>query len=136
MATNSSDVTPGTDGTAEQYNNLRKDLVLGINNSGVETDGATVTIDLSNKTKGKIRRVTLGGNRTLALSNETTDQAFILTIIQDGTGNRTVTWWSGIKWPSGIVPTLSTGASRRDSFLFIINGGGAYEGYPLGYNLF
>ena len=53
------------------------------------TDGATVTIDHSLNTKFQ---VTLGGNRTFALSNQTTGKPIILDIIQDGTGSRTVTW--------------------------------------------
>ncbi len=131
----STDVVAGTNATATQYNNLRKDLVLGQGISGTETDGSTVTFDMSDKTKGNEREVTLGGNRTLAFSNVATRQRFIIHLIQDGTGGRTVTWPSGIKWPFGVVPTLSTGANKIDSFGFICTGSGAYRGYVLGQQL-
>ena len=129
---NSTDVTAGTNIRASEFNNLRKDVVLGLAVAGTETDGATVTIDLSDKTKGKIRSVTLGGNRTLALSNETVGQTFGLRIIQDGTGSRTITWWSGIKWDSGVTPVLSTTPAAIDVFVFFVVSAGVYDGYRVG----
>ena len=59
------------------------------------TDGATVTFNLAN---GNKQRVTLGGNRTLALSNVQNGHAFVIALIQDGTGSRTVGWFAGISW--------------------------------------
>lgn len=59
-----------------------------------DTDGATITFDCS-PTGGNRHQVILGGNRTLALSNASSGQAIILDLIQDGTGSRTVTWFSG-----------------------------------------
>jgi len=130
----SSDVTAGTNGTATQYNNLREDVVLALKTLGTETDGATVTFDLSDKTKGNIRSVTLGGNRTLAVSNATIGQVFIIKLIQ-GTGGQTVTWFSGIKWGGGSAPTLTTTATKTDSFGFICTDTNVYEGYILGMNI-
>lgn len=132
MAVNSADALAGTDARASEYNNLRKDVVLGVRNQGTDTDGATVTFDMSDKTKGNIRDVTLGGNRTLALSNVTVGQVFILRIKQDGTGGRTVTWFSGISWPYATVPTLTTTANKTDIFGFICTGAGAYQGFIAG----
>lgn len=57
------------------------------------SDGGTVTFDLASS---DMHLVTLGGNRTLALSNAKVGQRFLVTLKQDGTGSRTVTWWSGI----------------------------------------
>lgn len=55
-------------------------------------DGATVTIDVSGNKKRF--EVTLGGNRTFALSNTTNQSGkiILIRIIQDSTGSRTVTW--------------------------------------------
>lgn len=131
----SSDVTAGTNATSTQYNNLRKDAILGLRAVGSETDGATVTFDLSNTTKTNVRTVTLGGNRTLALSNVSVGQVFIIRLVQDATGSRTVTWWPTIKWPGGSAPTLSTGANRVDVFGFICTGSGTYDGFFLGFDL-
>ena len=96
-----------------------------------DTDGSTVTFDLS---VTNWHQVTLGGNRTLALSNGTTGQQFTIVLIQDGTGSRTVTWFSGIKWPGGSAPTLTTTASKADVFTFKQTGAGAYYGFVAGQN--
>lgn len=130
----SADVTAGTNAVASDFNNLRKDVVVGLKVTGTDTDGATVTFDLSDKTKGNIRSVTLGGNRTLAISNGTVGQVFILRIIQGG-GSNTVTWFSTIKWPAGLVPTLTTTAGKIDVFAFLITSAGNYDGYIVGQNL-
>lgn len=90
------------------------------------TDQATITFDLS---LGSIQEVTLGGDRTLALSNVNEGQPFILKLIQDGTGNRLVTWFSTIKWDSGITPLLSTVGNKADIFGFICTGPGTYDGF-------
>jgi hypothetical protein len=96
-----------------------------------DTDGATITFDLS---QGSKHVVTLGGNRTLALSNVKVGQKFMIKIIQDGTGSRTVTWFTTIKWSGGTAPTLTTTASKGDWFGFICTSSGNYDGFILGQN--
>lgn len=97
-----------------------------------DSDGATITFDLD---AGNIHKVTLGGNRTLALSNADTGQVFIVRLTQDGTGSRTVTWWSTIKWAGGVAPTLTTTAGQTDAFGFICTGTNTYDGFIIGQNL-
>ncbi len=77
--------------------------------------GGTTTLDLS---KGKKFQITMGaGNTTLALLNVPLNCKTIeVRITQDSSGGRTVTWFGGISWPNGVVPTLSTGANKSDSF--------------------
>jgi hypothetical protein len=96
-----------------------------------DSDGATVTFDLSTS----LHQVTLGGNRTLALSNETVGQTFVIRLIQDGTGSRTVTWFTTIKWAGGSAPTLTTTAAKTDVFGFICTSAGNYDGFVIGTNL-
>lgn len=55
------------------------------------TDGATINIDHSLNTRFY---VTLGGNRTLTLSNPVNGKPILIDLIQDGTGSRTITWFS------------------------------------------
>jgi hypothetical protein len=98
---------------------------------GTGTDGATVTFNIATHAKWK---VTLGGNRTLAVSNAGTASSFTLKLIQDGTGSRTVTWWSGIDWSGGVAPTLTTTAGRYDVFTFLTDGSGSYTGFVAGQN--
>lgn len=96
------------------------------------TDGATVTFDLDTS---NTHTVTLGGNRTLALSNADAGQKFIIRLVQDGIGSRTVTWFSTIKWPGGVTPTLTATGDKTDVFGFICTSAGNYDGFVLGYNL-
>lgn len=97
-----------------------------------DSDGATVTFNLATS---NIHKVTLGGNRTMALSNEHVGQCFILRLLQDGTGSRTVTWFTTIKWAGGVAPTLTTTASKADVLGFIVTGAGTYDGFVVGANL-
>jgi hypothetical protein len=95
-------------------------------------DENTITFDLH---ESNLHTVTLGGNRILALSNPTAGQRFIIRLVQDEIGSRTVTWFSTIKWPGGLVPTLTTIANKTDVFGFICTSASNYDGYIIGYNL-
>lgn len=130
----SSDVVAGTNATATQYNNLRKDLVLGQCVAGTETYAATIPIDWSDKTKGKIRTITLTGNATLQFSNAAVNQVLFIRLIQDGTGSRTVTWPT-MKWPGSAAPVLTTTANKIDAFMVICTASNTFEGYHAGFGL-
>lgn len=97
-----------------------------------ETDGATVTFNMD---EANLHEVTLGGNRTLAVSNVDKGQRFIIRLIQDGTGSRTVTWFAGINWPGGLVPSLTETQNKTDVFSFICTDLNTYDGFVVGYNL-
>lgn len=97
-----------------------------------DSDGATITFDLS---VSNIHSVTLGGNRTLALSNAKVGQCFMLRLLQDGTGSRTVTWFTTIKWAGGSAPTLTTTASKADMLGFVVTSAGNYDGFVVGANI-
>jgi hypothetical protein len=94
-----------------------------------DSDAATVTFDMN---ASNVHTVTLGGNRTLAVSNVAVGQAFTIRLVQDATGSRTVTWFSTIKWPDGTAPTLTTTANKVDTFGFICTSSGNYDGYIVG----
>jgi hypothetical protein len=93
----------------------------------------TATLDL---TTGGIQKITMpDGNITIAISNEAVGQCFLIEITQDGTGSRTVTWFSTIKWAGGSAPTLTTTASKRDTFGFRVTGTDTYDGFIVGQNV-
>lgn len=134
----SAEVVAGTNAVAEDHNKLQRDVVLGKKKTGVDADAATITVDLSDKTKGNVRTITLEGNRTIAFSNPTVGQAFILRMIQDATGSRVPTWPATIKWPSATAPALTTTGNRIDVFGFVCTVAGGspeYDGYFLGFDL-
>ena len=98
--------------------------------SNTYADPTTFNLDEANT-----HTVTLGGNPTLAISNEDAGQKFIINLVQDGTGSRTVTWFSTIKWAGGSAPTLTTTANKADSFGFLCTGTDAYYGFVIGQNI-
>ena len=91
------------------------------------SDAGTVTINtqLSNQFK-----LTLGGNRTLAFSNGVDGTNFVLALIQDGTGSRTVTWPT-ITWVPGVAPTLKTAPGDINIITIRYDGTTWYGNYDL-----
>lgn len=94
---------------------------------------ATATLDLA---LGNIQHVTMpAGNVTIALSNAQVGQVFLVRILQDSVGSRTVTWFTTIKWAGGVAPTLTTTALKADVLGFECTGSGAYDGHVVGQNI-
>lgn len=86
--------------------------------NGTLTDG--VTIDWNGNANGQSVKVTLGGNRTMnAPTNINEYAAYVLRVVQDATGSRTLAWNSAYKFAGGTAPTLSTAANAVDVFTFI-----------------
>jgi len=84
------------------------------------TDGATINWNMSTQS---VCKVTLAGNRTMAApSNGSTGQFASITVIQDGTGSRTLTWNAVYEFAADTAPTLSTTANKADLFVFRYNG--------------
>jgi len=93
----------------------------------------TATLDVSNS---NLHTITMpAGNITIAISQETTGQIFLVEITQDGTGSRLVTWFAGISWAGQSAPTLTTTASRKDTFAFRCTAADTYDGYVVGLNI-
>ena len=99
-----------------------------------DTDASTVTMDLSVSDWHSLLTTSgVGGNRTLAVSNPTVGQQFAVVLQQPASGGPcTVTWFSGILWSGGTVPTLTTTASKRDVFGFKCISAGVYLGFVMG----
>lgn len=97
--------------------------------------GTGKTIELAS---GNVASATLTGNVTFSAFNGATAGAacsFGLYLTQDGTGSRTVTWPTSVKWAGGTPPTLSTGAADIDILVFeTINGGTTWFGSLVGTN--
>jgi len=81
--------------------------------------GTSYTIDLAN---GSVQILTLTGNCTFTFPTATAGKSFILLLLQDGTGSRTVTWPSSVKWPSSTAPTITATASKGDKYVFTADG--------------
>lgn len=116
----------GTDGKLDQ--SLSQDSVTS---TPAAAGTATLNLGVSNE-----QRITMpAGNITIALTNDTATKRFVISITQDAVGSRTVTWFATIKWAGGVVPVLTTAASKRDVFGFIRTGTATYDGFVVGNNI-
>lgn len=99
------------------------------------TDGATITWDIAGTAKVN-GVVTLGAaGRTLSIINPVQGEIYLIKIIQDGTGSRTITTWpTNTKWPGGTAPTLTTTANRYDIITFYYDGTNFNGNFGLNYN--
>jgi hypothetical protein len=85
-----------------------------------------VTLSL---TSGTVLSYTLTGNCTFTMPTATSGTSFILKLIQDSTGSRTATF-TGVKWPGGTAPTITTTASTGlDILSFVCINGTWYGSY-------
>ena len=73
----------------------------------IANSGTAVTLALAS---GTVLSYTLTGNCTFTMPTATSGTSFIVRLIQDGTGGRTAVF-TGVKWPGGTVPTITTTAS-------------------------
>ena len=112
-------LTPGTDVQAYDADTVKYDVAGTFSapqrgSITTLTDGATITPDLDTSNKFT---VTLGGNRTLANPSNIASavgQSIVISVVQDATGSRTLSYGTYWKFPEGITPSLSTTANYRD----------------------
>jgi len=133
--------------TVDHWNNLLASLAIGHDSAGTHKKflilhtintytpnaGATATLDLAN---GNVHFITMpAGNITIAISNATVGDYFVVRILQDGVGSRTVTWFAGISWDGGNTPILTTTLNKADVFIFRVTGTNTYQGFIVGQNV-
>lgn len=89
--------------------------------------GTTTLTDVSNiawlAEDAQVAKVTLAGNRTLENPTTLVDGGtYILRIIQDATGSRTLAYGTAYKFPNGVTPILTTTANAIDLLSCISDG--------------
>ena len=94
---------------------------------------------------GSVFQLTLASNiTTFNWSNHAASghvSSFVMKVIQDGTGSRTIAWPDGtnsvtVRWPGDTAPTLSSGAADVDIFVFFTHDGGTnYYGFSAGLDM-
>lgn len=101
------------------------------------TDGSTITwaigsVPLANAT------VTIGGNRTLNITGPLTGGNYVLRLVQDGTGSRTLALGTGCTWKvsggGGAAITPSTAANAIDILAFYYDGTICYANFNKNFN--
>lgn len=117
LNTGVADVTAKTPGVASEWTAM---TTRALDVVAASVAMAALNIDL---TAGEYFTKTITGNSTLTVSNvpaSGTVASFILNLTNGGA--YTVTWWSGVKWASGLAPQLT--ASGRDALGFYTYDGG------------
>ena len=112
-------------GTTDTQTLTNKTIEAGTFTNGYTEETVTAntstayTVDLAN---GSVQILTLTGNCTFTFPTATAGKGFTLLLKQDGTGSRTVTWPSSVKWPASTAPTITSTASKGDKFVFVGDG--------------
>lgn len=88
-------------------------------NAGNSSTAATI-----NWNNGQRQVLTLTGSpAVLTFTAPTTGVGnFMLRIVQDATGGRTITWPASVRWPGGTAPTINTAAATVHIVSFYYNG--------------
>jgi len=84
-------------------------VITGYTETAPSITNSSTAVSLS-LSSGTVLSYTLTGNCTFTMPTATSGTSFIVKLIQDGTGSRTATF-TGVKWPSGTAPTITTTAS-------------------------
>ena len=85
-------------------------------------------------TSDTINYITLTANCTFTFPTAAAGKSFMLGLLQDATGSRTVTWPGTVKWSGGTAPTLTTAAAKLDLFSFACLDGTNWLGVVAGQN--
>lgn len=99
------------------------------------TAAGTTNLDLSAAKRHLINMPNSAGSLTIGVTNVTENMPFVVEILQGTAGLGTVGWFSTIKWVGGAAPTLTTTASKKDTFGFITTGTATFDGYVVGQNI-
>ena len=68
--------------------------------------------------------------RTMGAPTNLKVGTYILHVVQDSGGSKTITTWNSVfKWPAGVAPTLTTTANARDLFSFVSDGTNLYGSF-------
>ncbi|MDH4418917.1 MAG: hypothetical protein QE485_17035 [Acidovorax sp.] len=81
--------------------------------------GTAYTINLAS---GTLFNLTLTGSCAFTFPLAVSGKQFTVLLRQDGTGMRSVTWPSSVRWAAGTAPTITAAAGRTDVISFISDG--------------
>jgi hypothetical protein len=97
-------------------------------------NASQTTINWNNS---NVQELKLTTSTTITFTNTNPGARYILMLLQDATGSRTVTWPSTVQWAAGTAPTLTTTASKMDIITFVcasVSSTDCYGGANLNYS--
>jgi hypothetical protein len=89
--------------------------------SPLVSDGNTSTAITIDWSLGNEHSVTMTGNCTFTFSNPQSGMRLVL-VVYTGAGSFAATWPGTVKWPGGVAPVISVGASKTDVLSFFYDG--------------
>ena len=123
----------GTTTTRVQWEDTgkRRDKAASYADIKNNADATTVTFDLD---VANVHQVTLGADRTFAVSSPSSGQRFMIRVLQDGTGGHSGTWFNTIKWAGGAPPVQPAAGHANEASLygFLCVGTNTYDGFVIG----
>ncbi len=122
-------VETGTNFSIEADKGLFNGYVFSAGEHNAASCTTTKTISWADQSAQK---VDMEGNCTFTLTNPVAGGSYVLKLVQDGTGGRTYTWPSNVKWSGGTAPSAS-GANKLDLVNLYYDGTNYYGGYSLNY---
>lgn len=119
-------------GTIDMNNNeiLSASTITFASEFNIGNGGGTLFVDWAD---GQKQRVTLTASATASFAAPSSVGSFLLKIIQDGTGSRTIEWPSSVKWAGGTAPTLTTTTGAIDIVTFYYDGTDYYAASGLNF---
>ena len=133
------------DATSEKISEIAEGDFLSTVGNGIaeghsEISGGTPVVDPSTASSFSL---TLSENTTLSFEDtpQYASVVFVIEILQDALDSGfTVTWPTGVAWPDSTAPTLSSGANKKDIFVFTnsyVSSGktNGFVGYHAGKNI-
>lgn len=101
----------------------------------VATAGSSQTIPDPATGAASMSYITLtAATCALTFPSPVAGRSFSLTLVQDATGGRLVTWPATVKWPGNVTPVLTTAAGKADRFSFLCDDGSTWAGFVAGQN--
>lgn len=109
-------------GTTDTQTLSNKTIAGGVHTGAIDYQGSTrcSIVDVASGTNidcaaGNYFVKTVNGNITFTVSNAPASRAYAFTMEVTHTSG-TITWFSGVQWPNGNAPTLTTGKVHLISF--------------------
>ena len=110
-------------------NRLTSTAQIGSEVQIVASSGSSQTINFED---ANVHRIVLTANCNFTFNNPIAGFSYLLILVQDGSGSKTVTWPT-IRWRGGTPPTLSAGANAIDLVSIIWDGTNYYGTASLSY---
>lgn len=98
------------------------------------TVNTTITMNLALATRHLINMPNAAGSLTLAVSNVSANQPFLVEVLQGTAGLGTVNWFSTLTWINNgtTPPTQGTTPSRKSTYGFMPTSTTTFDGYIVG----